>query len=280
MMKIGTMQGRLLPPTEGRFQSFPRDRWGEEFPLAEQAGLSAIEWIYDRFGEEMNPMATDAGVEKIKFLSAKHNLEIHSVCADYFMDTPLLRVSSSVQQERIRKLYWLLERCQLLPIHRIVLPFVDASKIESPAEIHEVVSILKSVVESAAAAGIELHLETSLPPESFAHLLAMIPHPFVKINYDSGNSASLGYKVQDEFRAYGERVGSVHIKDRIRGGGTVPLGSGAADLGSLFNELKRVNYDRDFILQVARSTEGQEVAWLQHNRSIVEQYYLHSNSSK
>ena len=37
----------------------------------------------------------------------------------------------------------------------------------------------------------------------------------IKVNYDSGNSASLGYDPTDEFAAYGERVGSVHIKDRV-----------------------------------------------------------------
>jgi len=273
-MKIGTMQGRLLPPTEGLFQSFPRDRWEEEFPRAEQAGLYSIEWIYDRFGEEMNPLATDAGIEKIKLLSAQHKIEVRSVCADYFMDLPLLRVSAGEKQERISKLQWLLERCRLLPINRMVLPFVDASKIESAAEIQEVIEIIESIVESAASAGIELHLETSLPPEEFSSLLTKIPHPLVKVNYDSGNSASLGYNVRDEFRAYGNRVGSVHIKDRIRGGGTVPLGSGGADLGTLFEELQKVGYNREFILQVARGIEGDEIAWLRHNRMIVEQSYL------
>ena len=280
MIKLGTMQGRLLPPTEGLFQSFPKDRWAEEFPCAEQAGLYSIEWIYDRFGEDVNPLATDAGIEKIKLLSAKHKIEIRSVCADYFMDLPLLRVSPNEKQARVEKLKWLIGRCRLLPINRMVLPFVDASKIESPAEIQEVIGILKSIVDQAAESGIELHLETSLPPEEFANLLALIPHPFVKVNYDSGNSASLGYNVRDEFHAYGDRVGSVHIKDRIRGGGTVPLGNGGADLDALFKELKRVGYNREFILQVARSTEGDEVAWLQHNRSVVEQYYLNSISSK
>jgi len=36
---LGIMQGRLVPPVEGRFQAFPRDRWTAEFPRAAEAGL-------------------------------------------------------------------------------------------------------------------------------------------------------------------------------------------------------------------------------------------------
>ena len=64
----------------------------------------------------------------------------------------------------------------------------------------------------------------------------------LKVNYDSGNSSSLGYHPRDEFAAYGCRVGSVHIKDRVRGGGTVPLGTGNADFPALFAALKKIAY--------------------------------------
>ena len=34
----GIMQGRLSPPEDGRFQSFPRNSWREEFRRAHEAG--------------------------------------------------------------------------------------------------------------------------------------------------------------------------------------------------------------------------------------------------
>jgi len=83
-------------------------------------------------------------------------------------------------------------------------------------------------------------------------------HPHVKVNYDSGNSASLGYRPFEEFAAYGRRVGSVHLKDRRLGAGTVPLGSGDTDFTAVFESLKAVRYSGDFILQAARGeTEGE-----------------------
>ncbi len=46
----GIMQGRLSPPEDGRFQSFPRNSWREEIARAREAGLDYIEWILDEYG--------------------------------------------------------------------------------------------------------------------------------------------------------------------------------------------------------------------------------------
>jgi L-ribulose-5-phosphate 3-epimerase len=89
----------------------------------------------------------------------------------------------------------------------------------------------------------------------------------VMVNYDSGNSASLGYQPKDEFAAYGARVGSVHLKDRRKGAGTVPLGEGDTDFAALFECLGAVSYRRDFIMQVARGIAGDELQWARHNAS-------------
>ena len=157
----------------------------------------------------------------------------------------------------------------MLGVSRVVLPFVDASRIDSEAELGDVVAVLESVLPAAVATGVELHLETSLSPSRFADMLARLPHPMVKVNYDSGNSSSLGYHPMEEFAAYGARVGSVHIKDRVLGGGTVPLGSGDADFRALFECLEDVAYQGDFVLQVARGAAGDEVAWARRNREFV-----------
>jgi len=263
------MQGRLLPPYDGLFQSFPLSRWREELPLAQQAGLDAIEWIYDSVSEDSNPLCTDAGLAEMAQLSEEHGIAIVSVCADYFMEHPFLRVGTAEQEARIGKLLWLLDRSEQAGIKRIVLPFVDSSRIESKAEETQVVQILSRVLSAAEKAGIELHLETSLGPTEFASLLARLPHPFLKANYDSGNSASLGYDATDEIAAYGERIGSVHIKDRVRGGGTVPLGSGNANIPVLLSELCRIGYKGDFVMQIARELPGMELDWITKNRELV-----------
>lgn len=266
------MQGRLVPPVEGRFQAFPRERWAEEFSNAAAAGLGAIEWIYDTYGLAANPIESAVGIESILALSRTHGIAVRSMCTDYFMDFTFVRTTDAERTERIARLEWLLGQAQRLGITRIVLPFVDNSAIRDEADRDAVIDTLQRSLPAAQSAGIELHLETSLAPAEFAALLARIPHPLVKVNYDSGNSSSLGYRPAEEFAAYGQRLGSVHIKDRVLHGGTKPLGEGDADLDAVFAGLRRLNYGGDFILQVARGTPGDEVAWAQNNRAYVERY--------
>jgi L-ribulose-5-phosphate 3-epimerase len=268
MSKIGIMQGRLVPPTENRFQCFPRENWDIEFENASKANIDCIEWIYDLYGAGINPLSTDTGIEKIKNFSAKFGVQVLSVCADYFMERTLVRASDSEITERLNTLEWLMHRCYLLKMNRLVLPFVDASSINNNEELESVIKILDHALTISEETGVEIHLETSLEPNRFAYLLSRLPHPMLKVNYDSGNSSSLGYLPQDEFSAYGDRVGSVHIKDRIRGGSTVPLGEGDADFLSLFECLKNINYSGDFILQVARGIPGDEVNLAKINRAF------------
>jgi len=269
MTRIGIMEGRLFPPEAGRFQCFPREHWADEFELAAQAGLDCIEWIYDLYGADANPMATEDGIEQMKSLSKQYNVQILSVCADFFMDKPLVRTSSSEMANRLATFEWLLGRCQMLGMNRIVVPFVDASRIDTDEEFDSVCATLAHLLPIAEKTGVELHLETSLSPKRFAKLLAQFPDPMLKANYDSGNSSSLGYKPEEEFSAYGTRIGSIHIKDRVLGGSTVPLGSGDADFQALAEGLKSVVYAGDFILQVARGVPGDEVNWTRQNREFV-----------
>ena len=266
---LASMQGRLVPPEGGRFQSFPRERWRDEFALAAKAGLNAIEWIFDVDGEDVNPLANDLGVDEIHALSRRTGIAVRSLCADYFMDRPFLRTTQAERDERIKKMDWLLSRCSIVGIGRVVIPFVDKSRIESEEEKLQTLSILRMLLPSAEKYNVEFHLETSLAPQSFAELLEQCPHPLLRVNYDSGNSCSLGYRVNEEFAAYGHRIGSVHIKDRRLGGGTVPLGTGNANLPAVFQGLAALSYRGDYVLQIARSEPGQELPWIAQNRARV-----------
>jgi L-ribulose-5-phosphate 3-epimerase len=264
---IGIMQGRLLPPEAGVLQCFPRTRWADEFALAVTVPVQYIEWIYDHYGAESNPLTDDAGIKQLKSLIDSTGVAVRSICGDYFMEFPLVRCRESVEV-----LWKLLDQCGAIGAKRVVLPFVDNSAITS-SEFGPVVEILQTAAARAVQVGIELHLETSFPPQTFAELLCQLPEPTVKVNYDSGNSASLGYAVREEFVAIGSRIGSVHIKDRVRGGGTVPLGTGNADFAAVFENLRRISYRGDFTLQVARSTDGDEVNWARHNVGFVRGYW-------
>jgi len=267
------MQGRLSPPDGGRFQSFPREHWAEEFAIAAAVPLSYIEWICDDYGADINPLISDGGPQRLVHLMETSGIQLMAICADWFMDFPLLRCSRADQEFRRTFLERLIRAANLIGAQRIVLPFVDVSRIGSQEDEDEVVCILQKVLPTAGQTGVELHLETDLGPNRFRALLDRLPHALVKVNYDSGNSSSLGYRASEEIAAYGERIGSVHIKDRVRGGGTVPLGTGDTDFDDVFGSLKKAGYAGDFTMQVARGDAGCELDWARRNLAFIRRYW-------
>lgn len=272
MVAVGIMQGRLLPPFEGRFQAFPADGWREEFSRAQAAGLHCIEWIYEVPHEADNPLGSDAGLDEMRAMTARTGVRVRSICADYYMQRRLIGADGRADAAVVQHLEWLTGRAGLLGITYMVLPFVDQSALKSEAERDELARVLAGLLPRAQAAGVELHLETDLPPALFAGLLGKVGHPFLKANYDIGNSAALGYDPDEELVALKRFLGSVHVKDRVRGGGTVPLGTGNADFAACFRRIKDAGFDRWFILQAARDPERDEVAWAAGNRAFVEDW--------
>jgi hexulose-6-phosphate isomerase len=267
---IGIMQGRLSLPLHGRIQCFPAGTWQAEFARASEAGLQAIEWIYDVEDADTNPIGNAPGIEEMRQLSKKHGIVVQSLCADYFMPFPLVRAAEPDWEARLRKLEWLLAQCRLAGVQHVVLPFVDNSRIDSAQDRLDVLRLFQRLSGTLRRLDLQIHLETSLGPAEFESLLEEIGDPQVRINYDSGNSASLGFSAGTEWAAYGRFIGSVHIKDRLKGGGTVPLGSGNADFNELARSLKQFDYQGRFILQVARGKAGDEVNWARQNRSFLE----------
>jgi hexulose-6-phosphate isomerase len=268
---IGIMQGRLVSPYLGRIQAFPKDNWRLEFGRAKDAGLDFVEWIFESFGLDQNPLVTADGRAEMRRLASDNGVTVRSICADYFMEYPLIRCNGVDLKQRVSVLKSLIEHASSLGLLYIILPFVDSSAFRSADETESFVALMRSeLLPFAQRCDIELHLETSLPPSAISKMLEQLTSPHFMMNYDSGNSSSLGYRPSEEFAAYGHRIGSVHIKDRLLGGTTVALGAGSADFDSLFTEMKAHKYDRSFVLQVARGDVGGEVDHAIRNRQWLE----------
>ena len=271
--EIGIMQGRLSPPEGGRIQSFPKRSWREEFARAWKAGLASIEWIYEAETEALNPLGSDHGIEEVQATAKGSGVAAGSVCADYYMSERLVDQQGAPNRSATKHLGWLLGRVRRLGAVHVVLPFVDSSSLRSAREVEGLLAVLKEVIPVAEQAEVEIHLETDLPPDEFAGLLAAADHPLVRANYDTGNSASLGYDPRRELARLGPWLGSVHIKDRLRGGGTVPLGSGAADFGTCFRMLGEIGFEGPFVLQAAREERLDKVELAITNRHFVEECF-------
>ena len=263
--ELATMQGRLSPKEGGRFQSFPSKTWREEFARAAECGLDRIEWIIDDPEWEKNPLMTPEGRAEMAALSRATGVKVKSACADLFMPCPLHSGSPDEQRVREQALARMIAAAGDHGLEHIDIPFVDASAIKTPDALDTVVSVFRRAAPLAQRAGLTLCLETSLEPAAFRGLLERIDHPSVGANHDIGNSASLGYPAEAEFAAIGRWISCVHIKDRVRGGGTVPLGTGDADFAATFAALRARAYKGHFVLQVARGAEGDELAWTKKN---------------
>lgn len=269
-VRVGIMQGRLSPPAGGRIQAFPGGTWREEFSLAARAGLHCIEWVYEAETEADNPLNREAGAAQVRRFAATTGVAVRSVCADYYMTEHLVAADGLPQTAVIAHLRGLLGRVGALGVRYVVLPFVDASSLRSPAQLDGLVAVLDEVLPVAERVRVELHLETDLAPGVLGDVLARVEHPRLRANYDIGNSASLGHDPREEFAAIGRRLGSVHVKDRIREGGTVPLGTGAADFPCCFRLIRDAGFDGPFILQAARVDGVSEVDLAVTNRRFVE----------
>lgn len=251
------MHGRLSPPTDGRIQSFPSATWRREFQLAAQIGLDSIEWIIET-PLEGNPLWTSDGVREIRQQIEETDVQVDFVIADYFMECPLVRMTPGTADDNQLVLSNLLDRTAELGARGIEIPFVDASEIRTPAEEDELARALTPALDQAGRLGLEIGLETSLAPEPFRALLERIGHSQLRANYDTGNSAGLGYDPAEEFAAYGRWINNVHIKDRRLGGGTMPLGQGDTNVPRVLDLLAEYGYGGDYILQLARGPDEVE----------------------
>ena len=95
-----------------------------------------------------------------------------------------------------------------------------------------------------------------MEPNAFKNLLKQLNSSSITVNYDTGNSASLGFDHLEELNAYGDRISDLHIKDRLRGGSFVTLGSGDFDIEGFFSKFDLDQFNGPVILQCFRDDEG------------------------
>ena len=104
-----------------------------------------------------------------------------------------------------------------------------------------------------------LSIESDLSPKEFSKLLECFDSKRITVNYDTGNSASLGFDVEEELEEYGRQISDIHIKDRLLGGGPVELGMGYTNFEKFLKKLEEFNYSGPFILQAYRDEEGEKI---------------------
>lgn len=262
------MQGRLSALVDGKIQAFPWDEWREEFPRASELGLTRMEWTIDQERLRENPLTTVQGQQEILALSRGNGVRVTSLTGDCFMQAPFWKVDAVVRDALVADLDLLLAACSQIGIEFVVIPLVDNGKIERESESDTLKRVLLARCEQLARRSVKIVFESDLPPRELARFMEAFPTDLFGINYDSGNSASLGYDSDEEIGSYAPRILNVHVKDRIRGGTTVPLGTGNADLAKTVRLIERSGYKGQYILQTARAADGAHAGALARYRDM------------
>jgi L-ribulose-5-phosphate 3-epimerase len=254
-LELGVMQGRLLPKYKGRFQAHPVNYWQSEFTLAKELGFTHIEFILDYNEVFDNPLLTDSGVQEIKKYINDTGVRVRSICADYFMEAPLHSMNDELAKNSLSLMIKLMHSVAPLGTECIVLPCVDQSSVKTETEKEKLIKVLQQLSKTCEELNITIALEMDFNPEEFHLLLKQLPET-VSVNYDTGNSASLGYDIREEFEAYGHRITDIHIKDRLFGGGSVEIGKGNTKFERVVEVIKEIKYNGILVMQAFRDEEG------------------------
>jgi hexulose-6-phosphate isomerase len=203
---------------------------------------------------------TDSGKAEIKKVIASTGVRIDYVCADIFMQQPLVRMTEDTISQNKEYLASILNNAKEVGAIGVEIPFVDNSTIKSETEKQEFIDVMQGAFNLAKDLDMKISLETDLPPIAFKELLEHIDLDYIQANYDIGNSASLGFDPNEELEAYGNKILNVHVKDRKLGGTTVPLGTGSADVKRVFQKLNEIGYSGGITMQAARGENDIDIA--------------------
>lgn len=258
--KIGFIQGRLSPIIDGKIQCFPAQYWEEEIAIASKNEFKLIEWTLDHDDLYENPLINITKHEKIKELCRLYNMQINSVTGDFFMQVPFYKNNGGTRLKLIDDLKYVIDSCIQHGVKILVLPLVDQGSINNEFQQDDLIETMNELQSQFNESGFKIAFESDYSPEALSPFMSNFSPVYFGINYDIGNSASLGYNCVDEISIYGDRIINVHVKDRKYKGATVPLGDGDANLSLAIKRILLSEYTGNFILQTARSQDGRHLS--------------------
>ena len=252
MNEIGIRQGRLSSSSAGPTERFPLKSWSDEFRIARDCGLRFVEWLFAAADYEENPVWSGEGLNHIHAMVEATGVGVRSLCADYFMSHPFVRVTDEQRVASAGMVRELILRSSRAGISVVVVPLLEAGEIRNAAELREVRESLEGALDLAAKLSVTVALETNLQAPTLADIT---PHPALSVCYDTGNAAANGFDVAADLARLGSRLSIVHLKDRDRRGTSVALGSGIADLPAFFRTAAELRFRGPLVLETPRGAD-------------------------
>lgn len=247
MNAVGIMQGRLSPSQSGRLQAFPGATWPAEFVAAAAVGFDQLEWLVTA-EQAANPLLS-GGFREIEQAVAGSGVRVASVCADFLISQPLVRVSDVDRRASIELLQTVIERGTAVGIKVVVVPILENGEIRCDDDVERVADALRPLGKLAESRGQRLAIETQLSVAAVKDLIERCASPAIGVCYDVGNAAAAGHDCASDIRALGSSLCHLHIKDRLPNGASVSLGTGAVDFPAAFQALAAIRYEGAMILE-------------------------------
>ena len=266
------MQGRLSPIFKKKIQSFPWNYWRKEIFIAKKNNFNLIEWTLDYPRLFNNPLISSQEKKKTLIFLKKNKIFVNSVTCDFFMQKPFFLIKNKKKFElNINNLLKIIKKLINAKIKFIVIPLVDKSSIKNTYQEKLVIREFNKIIKNLNTNNFKTKIlfEIDYSPSKLKKFIKKFSSNFFGINYDSGNSASLNYNIDEEFNCYGDRILNIHIKDRIKYGKTIKLGRGNVNFLKLKKNLKKLHYNRNLILQTARNIYGKHLNELIDNRNFL-----------
>ena len=235
------MQGRLSPLYNNKIQSFPKYHWRNEFKKIRELKINMMEWTLDHKEIIKNPINTIEGKKEIVDLKNKYKIDINSLTGDCFMQKPFWKQKGKKKDKLINIFKQVLQNSSKIGVKKIILPLVDNGSVKNNQQLKILISTLKKFIPILKKNKQEILFELNFNPTKALSFIKKFDRNYFGINYDIGNSSSLGFQSKDEIKTYGNFIKNVHIKDRYFRGTTVRLGRGDADFNEVFINLKKLN---------------------------------------
>jgi L-ribulose-5-phosphate 3-epimerase len=257
---FGVMQGRLSKSLTGKIQEFPTKTWRKEFELADQLGIRAIEWTLDYADLKLNPIFNLKEYYQIRSLQDQYLIQIPSITLDCFVDAPFYKRNelTGLKSDTL-DLLWIAENLQHTDVNILVLPIVAQSGVFNQNHLFNLIRCLNSIEPGLSKTKKRVAIECEFDINLITILLNELSPDCFGVNFDMGNSASLGHNPEEELSVCRNRILNIHIKDRQLGGHTVKLGNGDVNFDKIAELLNDQEYDGNMILQAARDFATDEL---------------------
>ena len=251
-MKLGIIQGRLLPPTEG-FQECPID-WKKEFSILKELNLNHIEWIVTSKYFGVNPIFFEDVSQYPIFAICADNLVSKKIIDKNYLENNLTPICDAATRNNIKN---------------VTVPLLEKSSMEKKETREKFCVLIKEYAELYPE--INFLFEAELDALSLLEIVSLADNFFV--TYDTGNITSCGFDHEDYLSLVFDKIKNVHLKDRTFDARTVIPPSGDTNFKQIFNFLKEKRYNGVYTLQTAREIYGNEIETIKAHRRTLEGIY-------